>query len=256
MSFDGYGVNASIPFFPGRDGRDAPDVMMRRMPTLLVPDSFGWALPDLELDVRRFPARGPVPDDARDADALLAWGVPRAALAAAMRDLPRLRWVQTLSAGVEHILEAGPPERVTLCNGRGLHDQPVAEHTVALLLAAVRGVPRLVSAQRERRWAQDVHWAVNRGEHPRPPRLETLEGARVLVLGMGSIGLAIARRLEPFGAVVEGVAQAAGERGGFVVHALADLDGLLPRADALVMVLPDTPATRGLLSRERIARLP
>ena len=81
----------------------------------------------------------------------------------------------------------------------------------------------------------------------------TLEGARVLIVGMGAIGIEIARRLQPFGALVEGVAMSAGTRGGFTTHALSDLDALLPVFDAVILVLPNTPQTVGLLSKERLA---
>ncbi|HWG85132.1 MAG TPA: NAD(P)-dependent oxidoreductase [Deinococcales bacterium] len=226
------------------------------MPKLLVPDNLEWDLTGLPVEVARVP-RGRVPSEHEDAEGLIAWGISRAALAESVPHLPRLRWVQTLSAGVDHLTGLDLPGSVTICNGKGLHDAPVAEHTVALLLAGVRGLHRLRDAQREGRWGQGDYWARSRAESSgERSELRTLEDARVLVLGMGAIGVAIARALQPLGARVEGVAQAAGEREGFTVHALGALDSLLPATDVLVMVLPDTPATRGILSRERIARLP
>lgn len=222
------------------------------MPTLLVPDSLAWTLPDLPLDVVRFGPGAPVPPDA---DALVVWGLGANRLAPLLGELPRLRWVQTFSAGVNHVLVPELAPDVVLSNGRGIHDAPVVEHAVAMLLAGVRGLHRLRDAQRERAWSANPHWSLKPGD-ARPDALETLEGARVLVLGMGSIGLGIARALVEFGARVEGVARTAGGRGGFRTHALEDLDELLPAADALVMVLPETPATVGLLSRDRLALLP
>ncbi len=82
--------------------------------------------------------------------------------------------------------------------------------------------------------------------------LNTLEDSRVLILGMGTIGLEMAHRLKTFGAVVEGVAGRAGVREGFVTHAAKDLLKVVPKADAIISVFPETPETCGILSRELI----
>jgi len=98
--------------------------------------------------------------------------------------LPRLRVVQTISAGVDWILPLIPPG-VTLCNGSGIHDTPVAEWVVAALLALTKRFPDFRDLQREGLWkAQTV------GD---------LEGSTVLILGYGSIGQAVEKRLEGFG---------------------------------------------------------
>ena len=222
------------------------------MPSLLVPDTINWPLPDLPFEVRPYPALGTMPREALESEALLVWNVPRKTLFPLVEALPNLRWVQALSAGIDHVLAAPLRPETVVCNGRGLHDAPTAELAVALLLSAARGLHGFRDAQRRSEWNRSAYVAQLEG---RARYLGTLEGARVLILGMGTIGLEVARRLQPFGCRIEGVATTAGVRDGFVTHAFSSLDELLPEVDALVMVLPDTPETQGILSRERLARL-
>ncbi|GAA3583102.1 2-hydroxyacid dehydrogenase [Amycolatopsis ultiminotia] len=151
--------------------------------------------------------------------------------------LPSLRAVQTLSAGYDHLLPL-LPDGVRLASGRGLHDLSVAEHTLALLLASQRLFPRWFTQQRIGAWDR-VH-------------TPSLADSRVLLLGYGSIGRAIERYLLAGEAEVIPVAGTA--RPG--VHGIAELPELLPAADIVVLVLPDTPQTRGLLGAAELAALP
>lgn len=141
-----------------------------------------------------------------------------------------VRVVQTLSAGVDWILPLLPPG-VILCDGSGIHDAPVAEWVVLALLALLKDLPGFLAAQQEARWA--------------PRRLPDLEGKAVLLLGYGAIGRAVAERLRAFGAEILPVARH--PRPG--VYTREDLPHLLPRADAVVLLLPLTPETRGLVDR-------
>ncbi len=154
----------------------------------------------------------------------------------ALADLPRLRVVQTLTAGVEHIT-GYIPDGVTLCNGRGIHDTSTAELAVALVLASLRGVPEFVRAQERCEWA--------------PERRESLADKQVLIVGYGQIGAAIEARLLPFEATVVRVARRA--RDG--VHAIDELPALLPEADVVVLVVPGTDETVGLFDAAMLARL-
>ncbi|MGW4522994.1 2-hydroxyacid dehydrogenase [Amycolatopsis sp. NPDC004378] len=156
-----------------------------------------------------------------------------------IRELPSLRVVQSLSAGVETLVPL-LPEGVRLANGRGLHDLSVAEHALALIHAAQRDLPRWFAQQARGEWVR---------EHTR-----SLADSRVLLVGHGSIGRAIERQLLAAEAVVTRVASRA--RPEDHVHAVAELPGLLPEADIVVLVLPDTPATRGLLDAKALAALP
>ena len=220
------------------------------MPTLLVPDTVQWPLPELPLEVKIFNTKEPLDPAMQGAEALLVWGVPRALLKSLLETMPNLRWVQTLTAGVDHVLNSSLPPGVQVCKGEGLHDAPTAELAVALLLSAARKLHGFRDRQGKASWDKLAYGQALEGNG-----FYSLEGAKVLIAGMGSIGLDIAHKLTAFGAKVEGVAQSAGTRQGFVTHAHADLERLLPNLDALVLVLPNTPQTQGFLSRERITLL-
>ena len=152
--------------------------------------------------------------------------------------MPELRVVQLVSAGYEQVLDL-LPDHVTLCNGRGLHDASTAEHTLALILASQRDLPRWAIDQREHRW----------GSVPQ----RSLADSRVVIVGYGSIGQAIERRLLPFETEVVRVASRARPEEG--VHGVDELPGLLPEADVVVLVTPLTERTRGLFGAEEFALL-
>jgi len=127
---------------------------------------------------------------------------------------------------------------VTLCDARGVHDSSTSEWAATAVLAAVREFPRFAVAQVAGRWEHGVT-----GE---------LAGRRVLVVGAGSIGDALCRRLEPFGVDLVRVARRA--RDG--VHAVVELPELLPSADVVVLLVPLTDATRGMVDAAFLARMP
>jgi phosphoglycerate dehydrogenase-like enzyme len=221
---------------------------------LLLPDSLPLApsLPD-GVEAVTYDASAPVPDGHLDADALVVWGSSGDHLAAVAGRMPRLRWVQSLAAGPDVVLAAGFPDDVVVTAGTGLHDLPVTEHALALVLALVRRLPAALRAQAEHRWADELG-----GLQPLHPagRVTTLLGARVLVWGFGNIGQHLAPLLRGLGAEVRGVGRSAGERSGFPVVTEADLDSELGRTDVLVMILPSTEATRNALDGGRLAALP
>jgi phosphoglycerate dehydrogenase-like enzyme len=158
----------------------------------------------------------------------------------------RLRWMQSNSAGVDLILRAGPAlDGILLTNARGVYDDEVADHAVALVLALARGIHVARDAQRERRWE--------------PMRLATLRGRRALVLGWGGIGRGIARRLRAFGVEVEGVRRRVPDgpdADGFLVHAADGWRSRLPETDILVLALPLTRETRDLVGAQELTALP
>jgi phosphoglycerate dehydrogenase-like enzyme len=158
-----------------------------------------------------------------------------------LHDLPNLRVVQLPSAGFEHAVDL-MPRGVTLCNGRGVHDSGTAELAVGLLLAVQRGLDAAVRDMTEHRWA--------------PVLRSSLADRRVMVLGYGSIGAAVARRLDAFEVEVVPVATTAREQDGRRVHAMSELAELLPTVDGVVVVVPLTPATAGLVDAAFLAALP
>lgn len=156
-------------------------------------------------------------------------------------ELRGLRVVQLQSAGYDGVLER-LPAGVTLCNATGVHDDATAEHAVGLVLASLRGIPEAVRAH--------GHW------RPMPGR-RSLADSRVLVLGYGSIGRALAERLLPMKAVVTAVASR-GRDDDLVgqVHGTDELPRLLPEQDVVVVLVPLSDATRGLLDDDTLALLP
>ena len=221
---------------------------------LLLPDSVPLdpALPE-GVEAVHYDATAPVPDEHLDAEALVVWGNAPGDLRAVAGRMPRLRWVQTLAAGPDVVLGAGFPGDVVVTSGVGLHDRPVTEHALTLVLALLRRLPEAIAAQAEHRWAGELG-----GLQPLHPdgRVTTLLGARVLVWGFGNIGQNLAPLLQALGAQVTGVGRSAGERAGFPVVAQDQLEAELGQTDVLVMILPATEATTHALDAARLAALP
>ena len=205
-----------------------------------VSDTLGelGALVDGGLTVEVFSGDAPGPDDLGD---VVFFTVPYDR-PFSMEPIPRLsgvRVVQALSAGYDH-LAALVRGDVTLCTARGLHDSSTAEHALALILAAQRELPRWVRAQDEGRW-----------EHT---HTRSLAGCRVLLVGYGSIGSTLDARLRACEA--ETVRVASRPRPDEQVLGVAELDGLLPSADIVVLTTPLSEQTRGLFGARRLALLP
>ncbi len=150
--------------------------------------------------------------------------------------LPRLeqvRVVQSLSAGTDGIEPHVPPWAV-LCNARGARDTPMAEWVVGALLGDAYGQLEVARAR---------HW-----EYGTP---RELRGSRVLIVGFGSIGRAVARRLEPFDVELIPVVSRAREG----LHGVDELPELIGDADAVVVLTPLTPDTVGLFDAALLGRM-
>ena len=179
----------------------------------------------------------------RTADA--AYGALPAEL---LRHAERLRWLQAPQAGpgrgfyhpalVEH--------PVQVANMRDTYTDHVAAHTLALVLAVARGLPRYVRDQERARWAPDRD----------PKAVLVLGEATALVVGVGAVGAEVGRLLAAFGTRVVGVdARRADPPPGFAeLHPAGSLDDLLPGADLVVVTVPHTPRTEGLFDATRLAR--
>jgi phosphoglycerate dehydrogenase-like enzyme len=207
-----------IAWVPDREGREAIGNLPPEVSLELIP--LDGELPEALLEAEFLV---PVPGDAR-VRPLLA-------------QMPALRVVQTLSAGVETLLPY-VPATVTLCDARGSRDAAVAEWVLTAILSSVRRLPELRDRQREHRW----DWR----------RCGELAGSTVMILGYGSIGTAVEKRLAPFQVELIRVARSVREG----VHTVKELPTLLPRADVVVVLLPLTPATAGLLDTAMLERLP
>ncbi len=186
----------------------------------------------------------PVKDDPGDellarTEALLAWRPPARLGARA----PRLRWIQSLTAGVESWL-ASPdlPAGVPLTCARGTHRLQMPEHILAALFLLSKHLDGIVLDQRERRWRRRVN--------------DTLAGKTLGILGVGAIGAEVARKAaalemrvlgtkrEP--APVDHVERVWGPDG---------IDAVLAASDYVLLLLPSTAETRGIMNRDRLARM-
>jgi phosphoglycerate dehydrogenase-like enzyme len=157
--------------------------------------------------------------------------------------LPGLRVVQLLSAGYETVLPA-LPAGVRLANAAGVHDASTAELAVTLTLSSLRGIPDFVVAQGRSQWLP---------EEFRP----SLADRKVLIVGYGGIGVAIARRLSGFEVTLTAVASR--PRGGdelvASVHGVDELPSLLPEHDVVILIVPLSEATTGLVDRDFLASM-
>lgn len=160
-----------------------------------------------------------------------------------LSDLPRLRAVQLLIAGYDHVMPH-VPAGVRLANAAGVHDASTAELAVTLMLASLRGIPDFVVAQGRSQWLPTQMWPA-------------LADKRVLIVGYGAIGHAIARRLTPFEVTITAVASKARTGDDLVpsVHGMVELPTLLPEQDVVVMIVPLTPSTAGMVDREFLAAM-
>jgi phosphoglycerate dehydrogenase-like enzyme len=184
------------------------------------------------------------------AEAEIMYGFPRedpAQLAWAVRHAPNLRYVQCTFAGAgQQVRAAGlsPDElaRIVFASSVGVHATPLAEWSLFGLLALRKGLPRLQADAQQRRWAH----------YPVPE----LRGETLLVVGVGEIGGEVARLASAFGMRVIGVKRSP-EAVPFVdeIYPPDRLDELVATADAVVLTLPLTDETAGLVSRRTIEAL-
>ncbi len=162
----------------------------------------------------------------------------------------RLRWIHALGAGIETM--SAIPElvasEVTVTNTRGAHAPFIAEHTFALLLALHRHIPQFAQDQRDHVWKRPGF----------ADSMRELYGRTMVILGMGNIGTAIARRAVAFEMNVIGVDRdpRGGDRGDLTVWSVALLDDALASADVLVVAAPYTAETAQLVDARRIGLLP
>ncbi|MBU8541149.1 D-2-hydroxyacid dehydrogenase [Falsiroseomonas tokyonensis] len=166
---------------------------------------------------------------------------------APLQDLPRraphLRWISYASAGVEWLLQAGLPDGVTLTNASGTHISKAAEFALLSVLMLHNRLPHFATAQRAHRWA--------------PQPVGTVAGRTVLVLGMGALGGAAATALARQGMRVIGNSQSGRPHPDVAVMTQGDgFRAWLPQADVLLIALPLTPATHGLIGRAELDLLP
>ena len=164
-----------------------------------------------------------------------------------LTEAKQLRWLCAASAGVDHLLEDSlwPHPDCLLSNSSGAYGPTISEHIIMVLLMLLRRMPEYQAALPRREW-------------PYYTPIRSITGSHIVLLGTGDIGSNTARRLKALGARITGVCRSGrSEEPAFDrVLPLSGLEDILPEADALILSLPATAETAGILSRERIALLP
>ncbi len=177
------------------------------------------------------------------ASALLGWQLSRELPPGGLTraSAPKLELIQLLSAGLDSVDFAAIPDHVTVAGNVGAYAGPIAEHVMAMTLSLAKHL-------------QTEHAALARGQFDRPAESRTLRGAVCAILGFGGIGQATARLMRPFGARIHAV-NSSGRTAEPVDWAgtLDDLDQVLAVADVLVISLPLTTGTRGLIGARELA---
>jgi phosphoglycerate dehydrogenase-like enzyme len=176
----------------------------------------------------------------RRAEALLAWDLSKEVPPGALREASGLRFVQLLSAGVDAVDFSAVPDRLLLASNAGAYAAAMSEHVLAMTLSLAKRLPQrhaALTAGRFDKWAPSL----------------TLDGTICAILGFGGIGIATARLMTAFGARIYAVNRSGrtSEPAEFT-GTLADLDRVLTVADVLVISLPLTLATRGLLGQREL----
>lgn len=198
---------------------------------------MGGAWPDgLRVDV--YDGDGELPSDLDDLE-LYVMPYAKPSALALLDKLPSLKILQVLTAGVDAVIDRIGPG-VQLCNGRGLHDASTAELALAMMLASQREIPHWVDNQRKAEWG--------------PHFTRSLADSVVVILGYGSIGSALERRL--LACECEVVRVASRPRPEENIYGPESLPELLPKATIVANILPSTPATGKFLNAERLALLP
>ncbi len=178
------------------------------------------------------------------AEVLFVWDYASTLVDAGSGHGGALRWVHAASVGVNHLpLEELASAGVVVTNTRGVFERPIAEYVLALILLFAKDLPRTLSLQRSETWCHRES--------------EGILGRRVLVLGAGPIARQVVPLLRSVGLEVDVVGRG-GRQGGPElgrVHGVADIDPLLPRADFLVIALPLTSETRGLVDQRLLGKM-
>lgn len=192
-------------------------------------------------------AHGDAEASLAEAEVLLRGGIGAAALDHVIERAPGLRWIHSISAGVDKVVTPLSRQRgLQVTNARGVFSPPIAEYVVMMCLAIARRLPQLFDLQRERTW--------------QPLRGSELGGLTVGIVGYGSIGAEIARLLAPFGTRIVATRRhpelGSGELSNVEVWGVERLHDLLKIADVVVIAAPLTDTTAGLIGAAELQEMP
>ena len=179
----------------------------------------------------------------RDADILFSWSFTPEMFHAAHN----LKWVHIGGAGMDKIIFPEIRESsITLTNSSGMHGTPIAEWTLAALLF----ISQHLRVAEE--WHRDRDWKSHKNTLTRERFI--LSGKRALIVGYGSIGTAIAERLQSLGVHCEGIATAS-RPAPILIHTLDQLSAIIGGFDIVIVALPLTTLTKGLFNQDLFARM-
>ena len=175
------------------------------------------------------------------AEGALVWDFQSRYLRESLYYADSLRWIHVAAAGVDAVMS---PELaasdIVLTNARGVFNRSIAETVAAMILVFAKDMLTTIDLQRKRVW--------------RHRETEMVAGQRALIVGTGDIGRETARTLRALDIDVVGVATTERSDPDFgMIRSIDDLDDLLPTADFLVLVVPLTHRTRGLLGPKQFS---
>jgi phosphoglycerate dehydrogenase-like enzyme len=221
-------------------------------PTSLTLDTS--LLTGFSVDLVPYDVTEPIPSEHHDASVLVAWTNTPTNLKDAASKLTNLKWIQSLAAGPNDVLNAGfDASKIQITTGSGLHDATVAEHALGLLLNAARRFYEMRDYQLQSKWPAHLG-----GPQPDRPKglFQSLAGANIVVWGFGNIAKTLTPWLTAMGASVKGIARTEGVRDGVQIFTQSSLEKILPETDALVMILPGSNTTNNVLNKDTLALLP
>ena len=198
-----------------------------------------------QVNVVTLPDYSRVDEEIVDAEIVIAWSIRPEQIAAAKQ----LQWVHSPAAAVHQLMF---PELVNsdiiLTNAREVHGPVVAEHVIALIFALAKKIPDSVRLQQRHVWGQQILW-------DELPRIREVVGATVGIVGLGSIGRAVAKSAKALGMRVIAVREhpEKGSESADAVFGPAQIDELFRQADYVVLAAPVTETTKAIANAERLA---
>lgn len=197
------------------------------------------------MKVVHLPSYEHVSDELPDTDILVGYSLRRDQFARAKK----LKWIHSTAAGVGQLMY---PElrqgNVVVTNASGIHAVPMSEHILGMIIAMTRRFPDAMRYQAQGRWAQQQVW-------DGPPHPRELQGQVLLIVGFGSTGRELARRIQPLGMKIWGVTRSGRGDAQLVERILSatELVNALPQADFIVLAAPETPETRRMIGAREFA---
>jgi phosphoglycerate dehydrogenase-like enzyme len=198
-----------------------------------------------ELNIVHLPDYKRVDEEIVDAEIAITWSVRPEQIKSAQK----LRWLHSPAAAVHQLIF---PELVNsdiiLTNARGVHGPVVAEHVIALIFALAKKIPDAVRLQQKHEWGQQRMW-------DELPRVREVAGAIVGLIGLGSIGRAVAKSAKALGMRVVAIREhpEKGSEGADAVFGPAQIDEVFRQGDYIVLAAPVTAGTKAVANAGRLA---